>query len=856
MKNLWIGLLLLGLGVALLPAATSQASPAAADEASFSKTKNIGRVHQSSDSTDQVVSAATVKVTADHTTELRGRERVRISWSGARPSGGRASNPYGESGLTQEYPVVVLQCRGVDNPALPLSEQLRPETCWTTTSIQRSVVTPHRTAVWRHDRYESEADRSERSGIEPFPEEECEVPSTSIFSARFTPFIAADGTQYLACDATHMPPEAAVGASFPPAEIAAFTSEDGTGEIDFEVRSSVENASLGCSREVDCAIVVIPIMGVSCLDTDVECRRNGTFIPGSSNFEGAEPHAAVSPRLWWSESNWRNRFTIPIKFGLPPDACEVLDSRPPVGFYGSELLSQAALQWSPAYCLNARRFKFQHNRMPDAGAFSLMTSGTAVAALVSGPQEQRSDDPIGFAPTAVTGFGIGYVIDKPDNAGEYARLRLNARLLAKLLTQSYPASELGRTHPGLENNPLTINRDPEFKRLNPGLDDKDREAAATVLALSSSSDVIETLTGYIASDPEAAAFISGKPDPWGMTVNPSYKDIEVPRREWPLLDDFIPDAQPGTCRYANSDAPYLSQVAAPVTFLRTISEALIDAWPNVQTTCEGPLAGGVYKTGRVNRQPVGQRFMLGLVSLGDASRFGLRTAALETRSGKYVAATDDSLSRGVALAEQTSRRGPFLISQEQLRKDGRAYPGTMLVYTAARLRGLVQAEARLVASFVRISSSEGQVRGRSNGRLPEGFLPIRKTGATGKLYDVAQEVADAIEAQNPAPPPTDEPTEEPTDAPSAGPSGGGDRSPPRGGEGVLPPPAPSASPPPSVGPTDRPTEAPVATPMPPTQAVGSGLAGNLLPALVLLAALGFLGTSMLQLLSPALRRRR
>ena len=30
--------------------------------------------------------------------------------------------------------------------------------------------------------------------------------------------------------------------------------------------------------------------------------------------------------MWWAPSNWRNRFSIPITFGLPPDACTVLDA--------------------------------------------------------------------------------------------------------------------------------------------------------------------------------------------------------------------------------------------------------------------------------------------------------------------------------------------------------------------------------------------------------------------------------------------------------------------------------------------------------------------------------------------------
>lgn len=810
-------------------AAASASAPAGA----YAETRTLRRAHLRADGSEQVVEERTVTVTADHTTELRGRERIHIAWRGARPSGGRSANPYGEGGLTQEYPVVILQCRGVDDPDAPAARQIRPETCWTTTSLQRSAVVTHRTAVWRHDRYAEDAARDVRSGVEPFPADQCETPSTAVFSARVTPFIAAGGQTYLGCDPEHMPPEAAIGATFPPAEVAAFTNGAGEGEINFEVRSEAENASLGCSQTVACSVVVIPIMGISCGDADTECRRNGNFTPGSSNFEGVEPHWTVSSKYWWSPSNWRNRFTIPLTFALPPDACNVLDPRPPTGFYGSELLDQAALQWSPAYCLNKSRFKFQHNRMPDAAGFNLMTSGGAPAAFVSGEHELRGDDPVGYAPTAVTGFGVGYVIDRPDNAGEFANLRLNARLLAKLLTQSYPASALGRGHPGLEKNPLSINLDPEFKALNPGLDERDREAAATVLSLSDSSDVIETLTAYIHEDPAARAFVAGKPDPWGMRVNPSYRDISLPRPEWPLLDSYKPDVQEGTCRHANNDTPYLTQVAAPVTSLSTIAEALIDAWPNVQTTCEGPLAGGAYRTGRVSRQPYGQRFMLGIISLGDAERYGLRTAALETSADRYVAPSRAALARGVQLAEQDTRYGPFELDQQDVREDGRAYPGTMIVYTAARLRGMAKAEAAKVASFIRIATTEGQRTGRGNGQLPEGFLPITKTGTTKKLYDSARIVAAAVAAQRRAP--SDAPSESPTDAPGTDPRSSAP-------DAAVVPAAPPGGAAPSAGPSAAPTAAPAPTTGPvqstATEVERSALAGLLLPLLLGLGVLG------------------
>ncbi|WP_448631230.1 hypothetical protein [Cellulomonas soli] len=85
--------------------------------------------------------------------------------------------------------------------------------------------------------------------------------------------------------------------------------------------------------------------------------------------------AAVSPAYWWSASNWRHRFVVPLTFALPPDACDVLDDRAPVQMYGSELLNQATLQWAPAYCLRDDRFKFRHNRQPETAALRLLGTG-------------------------------------------------------------------------------------------------------------------------------------------------------------------------------------------------------------------------------------------------------------------------------------------------------------------------------------------------------------------------------------------------------------------------------------------------------------------------------------------------
>ncbi|QIG42115.1 hypothetical protein G5V58_04420 [Nocardioides anomalus] len=880
-------LLLAGVVLAMMPASAAvpdtrtgvvQVGREGADPG-FTATKTLTRTFVEDDGSTYSFPSNTVTVTASQTKNLRGRQRILISWTGAQPSGGRASNPYGEAGLQQEYPVVILQCRGTDDASLPADQQVAPQTCWTNSFSQRSQVLKNDgDAVWTKDPLEPDADRQRISGVDPFPGKDvCANADQDPLYTHLTPFVAASGKVFPACDASTMPPEAAVGAAFPPAEIAAFSDADGAGSVQFEVRSDVENESLGCSDTTACSIVVIPINGLSCAQgatppsiADTTCRKGGQFSPGSSNFQGAGVDLSASPALWWSGTNWSNRISIPITMGLPPDTCDILDPRPPTGFYGSELMAQAALQWSPAYCLNKKRFKFQLNQMSDAAGWNLMEGGGGAAAFVSSAHKKRSDDPVGYAPTALTGFAIGYNIDKPDNQGEYSSLRLDQRLVAKLLTQSYTGSALGRTHPGMENNPDGIQADPEFQELNPGLDTSGTETGAALLNLANDSDVVEQLTEWIAQDPSAMDFIKGKPDPWGMRVNPSYKDVTMPRSEWPLLDDFIPPS-PNTCRQANP-AVYSNQLAAPVTTLRKIAEALLDGWPNTQTRCDFDPATNLWKLGRIDRQNFGGRFMLGVVSLGDAARYGLRAAALQTKSGSYVGPTEDSLRAAVDLMQLREpgkggkggkggggkgggkgdggagqRRSsdkapdlsglqePFVLDQDDVRKSTGAYPGTMIVYTAAKLQDLVQDDADKVALFIRTATSEGQREGSGNGELPGGFVPIEKSGSTRKLYALAQDVADAVEAQTP------EPTEEPSPTASASPTA----------DPTLPGGTVTNEPLPDVPSDDVPSEAPsdAASPaaasasaapvvMPQTEAVSSDLGNRTVPVLLLLGLVG------------------
>ncbi|WP_180936050.1 hypothetical protein [Nocardioides ungokensis] len=129
----------------------------------------------------------------------------------------------------------------------------------------------------------------------------------------------------------------------------------------------------------------------------------------------------------------------------------------------------------------------------------------------------------------------------------------------------------------MTGNPWALMADPEFIKLNPGLSQTTQEAGATLLSLSNSSDLIEQLTEWIAQDKDAMDFIAGKPDPWGMKVNPSYEGLDLPTAEWPLLDTYVPET--GSECMQQNPMTYFSALAAPVTTLPKVAMALLDSWP-------------------------------------------------------------------------------------------------------------------------------------------------------------------------------------------------------------------------------------------------------------------------------------
>lgn len=776
-------LLLTGVA-AIVPAFTGESTAAA--ETSVSRTVTATRTFIDQDGTETVVSSNKVTLQVSQTENLRGRQEIHVSWSGAVPTGGIVGDPNSSDGRNQEYPFVLLECRGVDTQGQVEKGQVRlsPETCWTQTSTERYLAAASQTPSWRFDAY---ADADEREAIvgrpDPLPEE-CAAVSEPL-TAHWLPFRAAGGEVYyggpdpsVGCMPMAPESDSAEAGGLPSNTTYGITGTDGRGETDFAVWTAAENASLGCSPSVDCALVAVPIVGVSCdawgadlatkagvplteaqlASGDATCRRTGAYEPGTPR-SSETTDQAVRGNLWWAESNWRNRITVPLHFAASGSICDVMSDEPPVEIMGSVVANELTASWRPAFCTDDDLFTFTHVQQADGLARQLVNSGEIDAALTTAPPAEGYQRPLVQAPIAFGGFAIAFSID---DATQQRRedLKLNARLVAKLLTMSYPSQPMVRdNHPSIGGNPLNITLDPEFQQLNPGLPESSTlDAAAALQVFSSSTDLVWALTSWINADPEARRWLNGEADPWGMTVNGSYQDIALPVDNWPLLDGFLAPQwyiDQNAC-YANSPTPFMQLISNPPSNMAAVLLNMQFASSAAATVCRydgyDPTTLPLRQQGR---QTVGYRFVLGLVSLSAAERYNLRTAALETAGGTFVKPDSPGLKAAAGLLKADDDAHVWGIDYQLLGSAskalaagaGAAYPGAMPIYAVVPTSGLDEADATKFAQLLCYAGDEGQVSGRANGQLPPGYLPLTDANGLGDLRDYTLSAVSAVRAQ-------------------------------------------------------------------------------------------------------------
>jgi hypothetical protein len=814
-KRLLLAFALVG-SAAVAPLFYASGPPAsgAGDSSAFSQSETVTRDFDVN-GTDSVVDSRNFSVSVDQTANLIGRQDVTVSWTGAHPTGGIATNQNSISAQYEEYPVVLLECRGVDSASPPAGQsQLSPETCWTSDWSERYQQAIGDTdPPWRLDEYASSADTQAIVG-QPSPLPASCTGASDPYAATspapgvqyWLPWVAADGTVYDGGDdgCAGSPPEADDTSALPSNETFGVTGTNGSGSAQFDVFDSQENQTLGCSTTVECSLVVVPIMGVSCNVTtstpaaDVSaCEDTGYYPPGAdSTGDATLPQTTVTGSLWWSASNWRNRIAVPLSLATTSAACNLTGATASnsLQVFGSELLIRATSQWSPYFCLGDDKdgtFSFVHVQTGEPEARNLVASGGADGAFTELPQTGGYPQPTVNAPVAMTGFSIAYSISGTDGQN-YTNLKLTPLLLAKLLTESYPdivaltqaaASTGGQVDmPALANNPYNITEDPEFEQLNPGIPvlGPSNDGAAELMSLSSDSDVMEALTTYINDDPSARAWLDGKSSGEpnvcngagkyqagatdacpAMTVNPAYKGIQLPVNQWPLLTGpDLPGFYTGTYLQnfnpclASSYPPgvaYLNQVASPVTTLEGISQNMQFDEPNSEVSCQqidGSTVGE--KLVADPRQGAGNYFMLGVTPLADNAVYGLQAAELQTSPGNFVGPTTAALQATASLLQPDASTGTWPIPYNQLETSAgqSAYPGTMIVYAAVPTAGLPSSDAADLGEFLDFAATTGQEQGTGVGQLPAGYLPLTQSNGLGSLAAYTQEAAADVAAQN------------------------------------------------------------------------------------------------------------
>lgn len=522
---------------------------------------------------------------------------------------------------------------------------------------------------------------------------------------------------------------------------------DGGGDVAFEVKSSLEQPALGCGARrtstggiQPCWLVAVP---------------RGAHDPDGSNGNNGDLRSSSLSR-----SNWNQRIVFRLDFEPVGENCD--PDKPERRVIGSELGTDAITSWQSRLCASGTH-RFTYTQAGEEEARQAVTapgdSSPGLGITVDPVHAPVGAAQVVHAPLAVSGLTIGFVwmYQKPGLVNvPLKELKLNQRLLAKVLTQSY-ADSLVPTREQIPDyiagNPRTVAQDPEFQELNPGLDGlaKNSNSPIGFVVSSANSDTGRMVWKYVLANSDAREFLEGKADPWGMKLNPAYKDGVISESL-----DYFPKADltptPITCAGTTLSRSGLDMVP----YANDMHDAGVKIRRGDIGTAFRCADGVLPKLQGEGRPTVTEQRQYGIVDTSTAVRYQLNTAALPNADGEYVKPTDDSLLKAVARMPDSDVAGVKAPDPAKA-KDG-AYPLTAVVYAAASVDQAEDARQDY-ARAIRYAAGPGQSQGTANGQLPYGYAPL-----PAAMRQQAENAADQLERGAPA---------EPSGTDSTVPNGGG-----------------------------------------------------------------------------------
>ncbi|MGW4809741.1 hypothetical protein ACWEO5_37170, partial [Kitasatospora sp. NPDC004272] len=539
---------------------------------------------------------------------------------------------------------------------------------------------------------------------------------------------------------------------FPSNMVIAATRPDGTGEADIELWTAQQSQTLGCDPTHKCSLVVEPNYGGDPLgaysfpDSQINCDDHSADADNEFNtatdFTLMRNMFRVDEKQYWSGEAcaWARHVTIPLDFGPTTDACKAGDNA--FSAIGLEMADRAMAQWRTGACLASDPMQVQYsvgNGEPQARSAFLRRSGADVA-LTSVPDRNAPTRPYVYAPLTNGAISVVHVVDDAVTGQQVRRLRLNQRLLAKMLTQTYRYYQDDTET--VRGNPMCLFDDQEFRALNadtaPGMHwpSCTNTANTAPVVVGGTTDLVQRLTEWIAADPDADQFLHGAADPWGTHVNakflpPTYSGYPV--------DTFQ------TLDYTGQNN-HKQYEWNPV--LGGLGQVLRMTLQN-QLSCQLPYVDASGQHKRCFSMVNGQRALFAVMDSGDAQAMSLPEAELPNPAGQFTTPTIASMqaaAKDMPFDETTgTQQLPYGDDDSAYAKDPKAYPLTMVQYAMLPTEGLGQAKAAAVSGFVRTVTDpgRGQVYGRAPGQLAVGYAALTKAQAAQ-----AKAAADHVAAQD------------------------------------------------------------------------------------------------------------
>lgn len=557
--------------------------------------------------------------------------------------------------------------------------------------------------------------------------------------------------------------EGAFGAFGPMNTAYATTAPNGTGQVDIQILTALENQFLNCGVHHLCSLVIVPSQGGNTLETPVNCSDHSLDAGGTD-----EGQYAFSNET--GQCSWADRIIVPLTFAPAPTNCPIKNAS--FTALGSPMLARAMDQWLAAMCASANPLTVTYNSAitePEAIADVPLGLGDIALTTRPGPANIGGKRTYTYAPVAISAISIAYWVDNPATGEPVTTLKLDPRLVAKMLTQSYdfqnegcgggkPVKGIG-CDGAVDGNPFSLFADPEFKLLNPKVQTPTGFGAAFQVPTveSGESDMTWEVTRWIAANKAANGFVQGQFDPWGMHVNTDYLGLKYP------VDSFT----------SQDSYPVIEHKYSPVFPLSAVAGFQVANW-DPGTDWEKDQFGNFPK------DPIeipGERALFAILDQGDAAAFRFPTAEIENAKGHYVAPTEKAMT--AALPSMTASGGNHITKDVNYAKQpADAYPLTMTVYAMVPTSGISAAKASAISRFLDFVAGPGQVRGDQPGDLPAGYVPLPAAMRAETLRAATEVLNQAGNATSPSPAPTPSaststsastsPTPAPTPSPSLG----------------------------------------------------------------------------------------